>query len=57
MVSLRSYGIVDVRKIAENFGGGGDVRAAGCTVDGNVRDIVNNITPFIEQQLKQEKSV
>ena len=56
-VSLRSNGNVDVRKIAENFGGGGHVRAAGCTVDGNVRDIVNNITPFIEQQLKQEKSV
>lgn len=56
-VSLRSNGKVDVRKIAEKFGGGGHVRAAGCTVDGNVRDIVNNITPFIEQQLEQEKSV
>ena len=56
-VSLRSNGKVDVRKIAEKFGGGGHVRAAGCTVDGNVRDIVNNITPFIEQQLIQEKDV
>lgn len=56
-VSLRSNGRVDVRKIAEKFGGGGHVKAAGCTVEGNVRDIVNNITPFIEQQLEQEKNV
>lgn len=56
-VSLRSNGKVDVRKIAENFGGGGHVKAAGCTVAGNVRDIVNNITPFIEQQLEQEKNI
>lgn len=56
-VSLRSNGKVDVRKIAEKFGGGGHVRAAGCTVDGNVRDIVNNITTFIEQKLEQENSI
>lgn len=56
-VSLRSNDKVDVRKVAENFGGGGHVRAAGCTVEGNVRDIVNNITPFIEQQLIQEENV
>lgn len=56
-VSLRSNGKVDVRKIAENFGGGGHIKAAGCTVEGNVRDIVNNITPFIEQQIEQGKNI
>ncbi len=52
-ISMRSNEKVDVRKIAEKFGGGGHMRAAGCTMDGNVRDIVNSITPFIEQQLEQ----
>ena len=53
-VSMRSNEKVDVRKIAEKFGGGGHVRAAGCSMSGNVRDIVNSITPFIEEQLEQE---
>ena len=56
-VSLRSNGKVDVRKIAEQFGGGGHVKAAGCTVEGNVRDIVNSISPLIDQQLEQGKDV
>lgn len=34
-VSLRSKSKVDVRSIAEKFGGGGHIRAAGCTIEGN----------------------
>jgi len=33
-VSLRGKGDVDVQKIAAQFGGGGHVNAAGCTVAG-----------------------
>jgi len=50
-VSLRSNGIVDVSKIAYHFGGGGHIRAAGCTMVGTVQDIINNLTPHIEEQL------
>ena len=50
-VSLRSKTKVDVSKIAAFFGGGGHVRAAGCTMDGTVHDIVNNISMHIEQAL------
>ena len=50
-VSLRSKTKVDVSKIAAFFGGGGHVRAAGCTMDGTVHDIVNNISIHIEQAL------
>ena len=50
-VSLRSKNKVDVSKIASFFGGGGHVRAAGCTMDGTVHDIVNNISIHIEQAL------
>lgn len=50
-VSLRSNGAVDVSKIASYFGGGGHVRAAGCTMQGSVYDVVNNLTLHIEKQL------
>ncbi len=50
-VSLRSKTKVDVSKIAAFFGGGGHVRAAGCTMDGTVHDIVNNISIHIERAL------
>lgn len=50
-VSMRSNGIVDVNKIASFFGGGGHVRAAGCTVKGSAFDVINNITEHIEKQL------
>lgn len=49
--SLRSNGPVDVSKVCEYFGGGGHVKAAGCTMHGTLHDVVNNLTLHIEQQL------
>ena len=37
-VSLRSNGSVDVASVAMKFGGGGHVRAAGCTMNGTYHD-------------------
>ncbi len=51
-VSLRSNGAVDVSKVCEQYGGGGHARAAGCTVNGQWRDIINNMSANIEEQLK-----
>ena len=51
-ISLRSNGAVDVAKVAQQFGGGGHVRAAGCTVNAQWRDIVNQLTKEIEKQLE-----
>ncbi|MBE5860506.1 MAG: bifunctional oligoribonuclease/PAP phosphatase NrnA [Butyrivibrio sp.] len=51
-VSLRSKGLVNVAKIAELFGGGGHARAAGCTMNGTQHDIINNLSEYIERQLK-----
>lgn len=42
-VSLRSKHIVDVSKIAEHFGGGGHVRAAGFYCKGEAQDILDEI--------------
>lgn len=51
-VSLRSNGNVDVSRIAAYFGGGGHTRAAGCTLQGSAYDVINNITKYVEIQLK-----
>lgn len=50
-VSMRSNQTVDVSKIATFFGGGGHVRAAGCTIKGSAFDVINNITEHIEKQM------
>lgn len=50
-VSLRSNYIVDVSKIAVKFGGGGHIRASGCTMHGSVYDVYNTLTREIEQQM------
>lgn len=53
-VSMRSDELVDVSEIAVFFGGGGHVRAAGCTMQGNFYDCVNNLSLLIERQLKEK---
>lgn len=50
-ISLRSNEKVDVSQIAAYFGGGGHVRAAGCTMKGTFHDCVNNLSLHIERQL------
>lgn len=53
-VSMRSDEKVDVAKVAVFFGGGGHVRAAGCTMKGTFHDCVNNLSLHIERQLKEQ---
>ncbi|MBR2950394.1 MAG: bifunctional oligoribonuclease/PAP phosphatase NrnA [Lachnospiraceae bacterium] len=50
-VSMRSNGKVDVAKVASVFGGGGHVRAAGCTLTGTPKACVEILLPHIEKQL------
>lgn len=47
-VSLRSKSYVDVRLIAEKFGGGGHVRAAGCTIEGDYESVKSILTAEIK---------
>lgn len=51
-VSMRSRDYVDVSRIAVYFGGGGHVRAAGCTMHGTIHDIINNIGTQLELQME-----
>ena len=53
-VSMRSNGKVDVSAVAVKFGGGGHVRAAGCTMNGTYQDNINNLSREIAEQLKDE---
>lgn len=52
-VSLRSCKYVDVSKVAAYFGGGGHVRAAGCSLNGNFYDVINNVSRQIVRQMKE----
>ena len=51
-VSMRSNNYMNVAQIAGYFGGGGHIRAAGCTMAGTKYDVINNLTRLIEEQLK-----
>ena len=52
-VSMRSNGLVDVSQVAVKFGGGGHVRAAGCTMNGTYHDNINNLSVEIAAQIKE----
>jgi phosphoesterase RecJ-like protein len=50
-VSLRASGDVNVSQVAETFGGGGHVKAAGLTMCGTISDIIEKLTEEIRKQL------
>lgn len=49
--SLRSAGIIDVSKVCQSFGGGGHIRAAGCTLSGSKESIIKDVLSEIQKQL------
>lgn len=55
-VSMRSDEKVNVSKVASYFGGGGHVRAAGCTMKGTFHDVINNLSLHIAAQLEEEEA-
>lgn len=52
-VSMRSKDAIDVSKIAIQFGGGGHVKAAGCTMTGTFHDVVNSVLELVDLQMKE----
>lgn len=54
-VSLRSKLWSDVNVIAGLFGGGGHVRAAGCTIAGNVEEAAEQLVPAVKKYLETEQ--
>ncbi|MEC0265223.1 MULTISPECIES: bifunctional oligoribonuclease/PAP phosphatase NrnA [Paenibacillus] len=50
-VSLRSSGLVDVAAIAQSLGGGGHVRASGCTIQGTIEEAVARMVQEVGSKL------
>lgn len=50
-VSLRSNGSTDVSRVAQALGGGGHVRAAGCTVAGSIPQAIDRVLEQVERSL------
>ncbi len=53
-ISLRANEKINVSVISQKFGGGGHVRAAGCTLDGEPDDIIEKILAEIQTQFGRE---
>jgi len=53
-VSLRSRGDVNVRAVAETFGGGGHVNAAGCAVSGELEQVEQDVASAVAAALGAE---
>jgi phosphoesterase RecJ-like protein len=49
--SLRSKSYVDVCAIAKGFGGGGHIRAAGCTISGSLEQVKMQILQALQKQI------
>ena len=49
-VSLRTNTELDVSRVASAFGGGGHVKAAGCTVTGSVDEIIERVCSEVRRQ-------
>lgn len=52
-VSLRSGSKVDVSRVAQYFGGGGHMRAAGLTMKGTAHDVITNVLEQVALQLEK----
>ena len=52
-VSMRSKTWLDVSKVAAAFGGGGHKHAAGCTMEGMHRDVINNLSDELFLQFEE----
>ena len=54
-VSLRSSQEVDVARIAVSYGGGGHIRAAGCTVCGEAEQIIARLKEQVAAQMREKE--
>ncbi|WP_322922770.1 bifunctional oligoribonuclease/PAP phosphatase NrnA [Paenibacillus campi] len=49
--SLRSAGRIDVAAVAQHFGGGGHIKAAGCRLEGSLADVKQQVVSYIKELL------
>ncbi|TFE24385.1 DHH family phosphoesterase [Cohnella luojiensis] len=53
-VSLRSAGRVNVAAVAQHFGGGGHVRAAGCRLTDPLSEAIDQVVGYVQKALDEE---
>jgi bifunctional oligoribonuclease and PAP phosphatase NrnA len=51
-VSMRSKGLIDVGRIAKEFGGGGHKNASGCTIEGSCSEVRPRVVSRLRQALE-----
>ena len=51
-ISMRSDELVDVARVASMYGGGGHVRAAGCSLVGTFEECLGKVSEYIAKQLQ-----
>lgn len=56
-ISMRARDYIDVSSICRLHGGGGHVKASGCTMCGNVEEIIREITDNLDAQFKEKQDV
>jgi len=52
-ISFRSKKYLDVNLLANEFGGGGHARAAGCSLEGNLKEITNKVLNRAQVRLRE----
>ncbi len=50
-VNFRSRGKVDVNKVAQMFGGGGHSTASGCSIEGEMEDVIRMVVSAVKQEI------
>ena len=53
-VSMRSNQVVDVASIGQYYGGGGHIKASGCTIKADADEVIEEIISQIKMQLGEE---
>ncbi|MEE3467457.1 MAG: bifunctional oligoribonuclease/PAP phosphatase NrnA [Eubacterium sp.] len=53
-ISMRSNQVVDVAAIGQYYGGGGHIKASGCTIKGTADEILDMLTEKIKLQLGED---
>ncbi len=53
-VSMRSNQVVDVAAIGQYYGGGGHIKASGCTIRADVDEVIEELIGHIKMQLGEE---
>ncbi len=56
-ISFRSKGDIDVSEVAQCFGGGGHVNAAGCNIQGAIEDVKKKIIDALREKLSITEKV